>query len=99
MSKTMIIGGWHFQRIDHRKPYSYDAGYGTTLDDVYGDYSQAKYNAWSRCKYWANNAGIEDFGVTSYNTFSFSLGGFYTDPETGEVGVIEITPCHNRIHF
>ena len=46
---------------------------GYTLNEVYGNYSNAKYNAFVYCLNKAANENGKNFHICSHNTFGFSV--------------------------
>ena len=55
----------------------------TQLSDVYGRWSQAKQNGYDYCVRDMNRLNGERFRILSANTFQFTCGFTYTDPDTG----------------
>lgn len=99
MSKSIKIGNETFSV--HRSKYTnpnrltyYD---GRTLADCYTKPSFAKlsiYNEWLK---WSVENNINHFGVSSYNTFGFSLQGLAT--VNGVDYVLSITPSSNKAYI
>lgn len=67
----------------------------TQLREVYNSWSDAKERAYQYCR----NKFIEldgwNFCICSYNTFMFTVGFEYNDPETGEHMFAYITKNHD----
>ena len=102
MAKFMKINGETFQVIKPRnhKPALNNPYYLRDLWDCYDHPSYSKqvvYNKWY--KWCISDDRLSEFGITSYNTFSFVLGCVFNDPETGVAGYISITPAHNRLYI
>lgn len=102
MSKYMDINGERFQVIKPRnhKPALANPYFMRDLWDCYERPSGTKeaiYNEWY--DWYKTDDRLSEFGVTSYNTFSFTLGCVFDDPETGVAGYISITPAHNRLYI
>lgn len=80
------------ENIDtYNRSNSYD------LYDVYGTFSRAKVNAWNYCRricYENNGSGLK---VINHNTFIFTAGFTFTDPETGVIKFMYITPSYNTV--
>lgn len=102
MEKTMRINGETFEVIRPRK-YPVRLSNPHYLRDLYDCYDspsaakQSIYNEWY--EWYRSDDRLSEFGITSYNTFSFSLGCVFIDDETGVQGYIAITPAHNRIYI
>ena len=58
---------------------------GTSLDEVYGRYSNAKACAMRQCREWCEADEGWDFHIISHNCHGFSVAWYYADKETGEV--------------
>ena len=62
--------------------YMHNIGY--YLDDVYGNYSRAKENAWDQCFEWFRNDNeSSNFHICSRSAHQFTVGWNYIDTETG----------------
>ena len=60
---------------------------GFYLQDVYTTFSDAKFQAWKDVvEMYLNDENAEDFHITSYNTFGFSVSW------VNDIGVVYITP-------
>lgn len=68
----------------------------TDLDDVYGNYSTAKYNAYEYCINLFRELNGWDFKIISHNTFSFSVGFYFISKETGAICFAYITKDYDR---
>lgn len=55
-----------------------------SLDDCYGTYSIAKYQAWEYCKRLCKKLNGKRLTVLSYNSQVFTAAFEYPHPETGE---------------
>ncbi|MBQ5475984.1 MAG: hypothetical protein IIT65_15230 [Lachnospiraceae bacterium] len=67
------------------------------ITDAYAKPSTAKQNAFMSCLYdMANNAGW-GLKVISYNTFMFTCGYLFVEPETGVVKFKFFTPNHTTV--
>lgn len=67
------------------------------LTDAYVKPSAAKSAAWYSClRDMVNNAGW-GLKVLSYNTFMFTCGYLFVDPETGVIKFKYFTPNHTTI--
>ena len=58
---------------------------GTSLDDVYGRYSNAKACAMRQCREWCEADAGWDFHIISHTCQGFSVAWYYADKETGEI--------------
>ena len=69
------------------------------LHDCYARCSQVKeaiYNNWME---WASEVdGLYSFGIMSYNTNIFTLGGVIEDAKGNRTDVIRITPSYNYVY-
>lgn len=62
----------------------YNRDIGFDLNDVYGNYSRAKENAWDDCWDWFQNDNeSSNFHICSRNSMQFTVGWSYVDPDTG----------------
>ena len=52
---------------------------GYYLNDVYGNYSYAKYKAWEYCLNLCQKEGGNNFHITSHNTFGFTVSWWTVD--------------------
>lgn len=104
MAKTMVIGGEYFEVIHTSKFDDMDnrdyCGR-RTLWDYYENPSDIKEEIYAEWMQWeCETPEVYDLRVTSASCFMFTLGGWYVDPETGEIlGYIRITRDHNRVYF
>ena len=68
---------------------------GTDLWDVYGRVSQAKRNAYDKCREWCYKSNGEHFRIISHNSFQFSVAWEcvveYVNPKTGEITDEKVT--------
>lgn len=97
--KSITINGEVFKVVKPRKhfPIEYNPNAGRTLQDCYEHPSIAKQNIYEHWRKWYMNAdSVYDFGITSYNTFSFSIGAIYW-LDGKPKGFLHITPAHNTI--
>lgn len=71
------------------------------LEDCYDKPSKYKEGIYYKWLEWFDQTeNVYSFGVISYNTFQFTLGGILFDLETGEdIGYIQITKAHNRLYL
>lgn len=102
MSKYMNINGQTFEVIKPRKyPVSLTNKYYLRgLSDCYEKpsvHKQAIYDEWY--EWYRSDIRLSEFGITSYNTFMFTIGCIFTDEETGERGYIKITPAKQVIYM
>lgn len=99
------INGRTFEAIKPRKNIpsikAVQETWGMDLGNYYFNPSYEKQRAYDYWREWyCSTDEVEMFGVSSANTFSFSISALYVDEETREVlGVIKITPCHNRVYL
>ena len=57
---------------------------GYDLDDVYGNYSRAKAQAWEQCFEWFRQDNeSSNFHIGSHSSQAFTACWSYIDPETG----------------
>lgn len=108
MSKYHEINGRLFEisrskgtKQDVIDSHTYDYLGRRSLFDFYQQPSTAKEAIWAGWKNWAEHTDcVEDMRVKSANTFMFSIGAYYVNPDTGEiVGYFYITPAHNRLYL
>ena len=101
MSKYININGEQFQVIKPRKnkPTLENPYFMRTLLDCYEKPSHRKrgiYNAWY--EWYRTDDRLSEFGITSYNTYSFSLRCVFHDEEQNVHGLVSITPANNIIY-
>lgn len=75
---------------------------GETLSDVYGKYSDAKYQAFKYCLWLFHKYrkyGAYDFAIRSHNSFSFAVNFRFINPLNDCVMVAVITRCKNQLYF
>ena len=67
------------------------------LTDAYKKPSAAKSHIWNTCR--ENMAACGGWGlrIISYNTFMFTCGFLFTDPETGVIKFKHFTPTYTTI--
>lgn len=104
MTKYTEINGEQFEVIRSKKTddffhwhISHEIAH--TLEECYSRPSDAKRAIFEEWREWAVDSWpvVYQFGITSYNTFMFTLGALY-DGELGD-GYIQITPAHNRLYL
>lgn len=102
MSKNMVINGVTFEV---KKSVSYGDFCKSNLSprrnlfDCYNRPSQRKVNIWSEwCEWSCDTEGASFPTVSSYNVHRFTVEMTYTDPETLNQYVLEITQVHNRAY-
>lgn len=64
---------------------------GYTLADVYGRYSQAKANAFEKCRRMCEEMHGDDLVIVSHNTFGFSVAWWTSE------GLHYVTPTNHYI--
>lgn len=62
---------------------------------AYGSASTAKYRAWERCKQLMYELGGHGLRVISKNSFIFTAGFTFADPDTGVEKFMYITPSYD----
>ncbi len=62
------------------------------LADAYGSYSKAKADAWKYCEEKRDKYDGWGLKVLSHNTYMFTAGFEFENPETGAVALCIITP-------
>ena len=67
----------------------------TQLEDVYGRYSDKKALAYTYCRNLMCKYDGYDFRIINHNTFMFTCGFKFRDPETDELTFAYITPTYN----
>lgn len=67
----------------------------TELWHVYDKFSHNKVKAWEHCEELCYRFGGSDLKIISHNSFIFTAGFEFADPETGEVMFMYITPNHH----
>ena len=102
MSKNMVI---NYVAFEVQKPVTYDRFCKSNLAprkdlfDCYGKPSHRKMDIYSDWLEWClDTEGMSIPTVASYNAFMFTIEATYTDPETLNQYIIEITPAHNRVY-
>ena len=65
------------------------------LNDAYTTYSAAKARAFSYCKDLQYRLSGYDFKIISKNSFMFTAGFTFADPETGVLKFMHITPSYD----
>jgi len=73
--------------------YNYSTNY--SIYDAYERPSRKKVNAWDYCKKLCEKYKGSNLKVVSFNTFIFTAGFTFTDPETKEEMYMHITPTYN----
>lgn len=62
-----------------------------SLFDAYENVSRAKFRAWEHCEALCKEHEGWDLKVISHNSFQFTAGFEFTNPETGAVSLFIIT--------
>lgn len=62
-----------------------------SLFDAYKNVSREKFRAWEHCEVLCKENDGWDLKVISYNSFQFTAGFEFTNPETGAVSLCIIT--------
>ena len=105
MSKITVLNDETFETIKSKKTMNYinylDNHLHKDLYDCYERPSNIKQEIYN---YWMNWCyemfpNVSMFGITSYNTFCFTLGGILYDDNDNILGYIEISKCHNRLYL
>lgn len=65
------------------------------LGQVYGRYSTEKGRAWRYCQDLCRKHDGERLRVINHNTFKFTAGFQFADPETGVLRFMYITPSYD----
>ena len=73
--------------------------YGEYLWEVYGSYSWAKEDAFRQCEKLYHDCGGWDFGIRSYNSFTFIVNWFFRNPDNGRMMLAIITPKYNHAYY
>lgn len=68
----------------------------TELYHIYGKFSQAKINAFERCKALMQSLGGEGLRILGHNCDTFSVGFEFPNPETGAMCFAYITKDYDR---
>ena len=99
MSKTITLNGHTFtvHKSKYAKEESLHRCSGRWLDDCYTRPSKAKQEIFKEWLEWAWLNDVEHFGVSSYNTFGFSLQGLVS--HLGHTYILNITPNYNRAYI
>lgn len=74
----------------------YDRATATCLSDVYGKWSKAKENAFDYCQRLMAEYRGWNLKILSANTFMFTAGFEFENPETGAIAIMYITPSKNE---
>lgn len=88
----MYINDVYFEYVDHVIPYTCGKG---SLYDAYSKPSKSKRGIWESWHQFAKSVNAEDFRVLYSNSFSFTIGFDFINPDTGEIMRAKITPTHN----
>ena len=105
MTKYTKINGEIFETINSKKTQNlinwHNSQPRRDLLECYEKPSKTKRAIFSKWCNWAFECFPEIFGlsITSYNTFSFTLGAILYDSEDNLIGYIQITPNHNRLYL
>ena len=75
---------------------AYKASASSELWQVYGRYSDSKENAYKYCLWLMDKLDGWDGRIISANTFIFTFGFEFINPETGAVSFAYITPSYDR---
>ena len=76
---------WRYQKM-----YAMRGDY--CLADAYGSYSSAKASAWKHCEEKRDDYDGWGLKVLSHNTYMFTAGFEFENPETGAIALYIITP-------
>lgn len=68
----------------------------TELYDAYGKCSKKKRNAWQHCKDLQKEYNGRDLKIISHNSYKFTAGFEFVDPDTGEIMFMYIGPGYNQ---
>lgn len=73
----------------------------SSLADCYDRPSDAKRAIYDEWMQWSYDMfpDVSQFGITSYNTFDFTLGGLLFDSDDNLLGYIRITKAHNYLYL
>ena len=66
-----------------------------TLAHVYGKYSIAKAHAFEYCENLMRKLNGWGLKILSHNTFMFTAGFLYNDPDNGNIKFMYITPSYD----
>ena len=107
MTKYTEINGVYFETIKSDKTEAFikrqENPFNRPINiyECYNKPSKSKLDIYDYWLDWFNqSSNVYAFGITSYNTFSFTIGAILFDEETGEdIGFIQITKCHNRLYI
>lgn len=66
-----------------------------TLDKAYGQYSANKARAWNYCRELCYRKHGHDLRIVNANTFVFTAGFEFEDPESGVCKFMYITPNYD----
>ena len=75
---------------------AYNNSWDYSLYDVYGHYSEYKYNAMEYCRNLMNDLNGYNLKIISHNSMQFTVGFEFADPETGECMFAYITKDYIR---
>jgi len=67
------------------------------LNDVYGEFSSAKYIAWKHCEHACKVLNGTDLKVITHNSCTFTAGFQFIDKETGVIRFMYISPTFKYI--
>lgn len=107
MSKQISINGKWFEVIHSKYTqvmidrHTCDYLGRRDLFDFYENPSASKRIIWREWEDWADGTDyVRDMRVKSANTFTFSIGAYYVNPDTLEIeGYFVITAAHNRLYL
>lgn len=80
---------------EHRYQELYARSKDSCLADAYGSYSSAKASAWKYCEDKCKRYDGRELKVLSHNSFMFTAGFEFDNPETGAVSLCIITPSRD----
>ena len=99
MIKTITLNGHTFEvhRIKYAKVENLERYSGRWLNDCYTNPSTTKQEIFKEWLEWAWLNDVEYFGVSGYNTYSFSLQGLVQ--HLGHTYILAITSTSNKAYI
>lgn len=88
----MKIKTTKLNKEEYRYQEMYNSSSDTCLAHAYGSYSSAKADAWRYCEDKCREYDGRGLKVLSHNTYMFTAGFEFDNPETGAVALCIITP-------
>lgn len=91
----MIVKTTKLNQREKRYQQCYNRSTDSNLYDAYGSFSKAKATAWDYCLEKCYKMSGRGLKVLTHNSFMFTAGFEFVNPETGAVALCIITPSED----